>query len=167
MINRLKFLDQEHWIEEEFNTDKLEILICLESVSDVCYQILAGLTKDEAMRKECRRFEQYTEYRREELRRIFLPSSASEMIIQSKVAQCLIPLRSPHLAILEVFDLAVSLTAYKIDIYKYFFRMEQGHNDLLNDCVQDSKEEMNFLRQERKFYQNNSGGSIRFAIKNL
>ena len=168
MINRLEFLDQpgcfnfgknrvfsqEEHIEQHGDEDKLKTLICLESLLDICYQALAGMVYKEGAAQECQRFASHTKAHQKELRQLFPLSQESEIAIKSKVYKYLLQLMSPRLFLRAVINLAMSLTAYKMDIYEYFSHTDRRHYELLNNFFEGSVEEMKFLRREMEFYQN-------------
>ena len=141
-------------IEQRVDVDKLETLICLESLIVTCYQSLSWLVHNQTIRKECQQFEQHAQHHQEELKRIFPLFPKSEIAIESKVNQHLLQLKPSCLSLREVINLAINLTVLKTDIYKYFFRTFQEHRELLNSLLEDNAEEMYFLRQERNFHQN-------------
>ena len=141
-------------IEQQVDVDKLETLICLESLIVACYQSLAGLLHNRTVRRECQQFEQHAKYHQEELRKIFPLFQKNEMAIESKVNHHLLQLKPSHLTLREVINLSINLTVLKMDIYKYFSRTIREHHELLNGLLEDNTEEMNFLRQERNFHQN-------------
>ena len=160
MVNRLKFFKkgQENHIGQPIDVDKLETVICLESVLGTCYQALAGLVHDQTIRKECQQFERHSERHQEELRKAFALSAENEISIKSKLYKYLLMLSPPYLFLRAVVNLAISLTSYKIDIYRYFSRRNRKHNEVFNSLLQDSIKEMDFLRHESKSYENNPGG---------
>jgi hypothetical protein len=145
---------EENHIRQQVDVDKLEILICLESLVIACYQSLAWSVHNQTIRRECQQFEQHAQYHQEELRRIFPLVRKNEMAIESKVNQHLLQLKPSHLTLREVINLAINLTVLKTDIYKYFFHTVQEHHEILNSLLEDNAEEMYFLRQERNFHQN-------------
>lgn len=141
-------------IGQHVDIDKVETLICLESLIVVCYQSLAWLVHNRTVRHECQQFEQHAQNHQEELRKIFPLFHKSEVAIEIKVNQHLLQLKPSYLSLREVINLAINLTVLKTDIYKYFFHTAQGHHELLNSLLEDNAEEMYFLRQERNFHQN-------------
>jgi len=145
MINRV-----EKYIREPDDSEKLEIVICLEAVLDTYYRALAELMPGEANRRECQRLESQVQDRQKELRSSFVLSAEQQMAIESKVYKYLLLLRPPDLFLRSVINTAISLTAYKMDIYKNFSRIDHGHQELLNHYFEDSVKEMNFLRKEMK-----------------
>jgi len=134
--------------------DKLETLICLESLLAVCYQTLAWLVHNQTIRHECQQFEQHAQHHQEELKKIFPLSPKSEAAIESKVNHHLLHLKPPYLSLRELINLAINLTVLKMDIYKYLSHTVPEHHDVLNNLLQDNAEEMYFLRQERNFHRN-------------
>jgi hypothetical protein len=145
MINRI-----EKYIQPPPDVEKVETAICLEILLDTYYKALGELAPDEISRKECQRFETQAQDRQKELRRSFVLSPEIETAIESKVYKYLLLLRPPSLFLRSVIDTAISLTAYKMDIYKNFSRVDQDHQELLNHFFEDSVKEMNFLRKEMK-----------------
>ena len=85
---------------------------------------------------------------------MFLLSQENEAAIESKVSKYLLLLDPSCLFLGTVINLAVSLTAYKQDIYEYFSRASQEHHGPLNQFIKDTVEEISFLRWERNFHQN-------------
>jgi hypothetical protein len=145
---------QDNRIGQHVDVEKLETLICLESLIAACYQSLAELLHNQTIRRECQQFEQHAQYHQEEIRKIFPLFPKSEIAIEIKVNHHLLQLKPSHLSLREVINLAINLTVLKTDIYKYFSRTAQEHHDLLNSLLEDNAEEMYFLRQERNFHQN-------------
>ncbi|MBF0504375.1 MAG: hypothetical protein HQL14_04650 [Candidatus Omnitrophica bacterium] len=140
--------------EQHEDPDKLETLICIEALLDICYQALRGLLNNETHRQECLRYEECVQEHQKELRKLFPLSKERETAIASKVYQYLLQLKSPHLFLRAVINLAMSLTAYKTDIYKEFCATDREHRELLSIFLQDSMEEMKYLRREMEFHQN-------------
>jgi len=136
------------------DVDKVETLICLESLVAACYQSLAWLIHNQTIRRECQQFEQHARYHQEELRKMFPLSPKSEVAIEDKVNNHLLHLKPSHLTLRELINLSINLTVLKMDIYKYFFHTVQEHHELLNSLLEDNVEEMYFLRHERNFHQN-------------
>lgn len=146
MSNRVEFLRQPECISFGEDVDKLETVICLESVLDPYYQALEELVCDETIRKECQRFEQHVQYHQKELRRLFPLSQECEAAVDDKVCKYLMQLKPPYMFLRALINPAISLTANKMDIYKYFSRTDHEHHELLYNFFRDSIEEMNFLR---------------------
>lgn len=168
MINRLEFLKQfgflsfekdrvsgqDIHVEQQVDVDEVETLICLESLLATCYQALAGLVHNQTIRKEYQQLEQHAQYHQEELKKIFSLSQKSEAAIESKVYKYLLQFKPPYLSLRAVINLAIHLTAFKMDIYKYLSRTVHEHRELLNNLFEDNVEEMNFLCHEKNFHQN-------------
>lgn len=152
MINRIA--GQENYIEQQVDADELETLVCLESLLAICYQALAGLVHNQTIRKEYQHLEQHAQYHQEELKRIFLLSQKSETAIESKVYKYLLQFKLPYLSLRAAINLAIHLTAFKMDIYKYLSRTVHEHHELLNNLFEDNVEEINFLCHEKNFHQN-------------
>ena len=139
---------------QHVDVEKLETLICLESLIVACYQALSWLVHNQTIRHECQQFEQHAQFHQEELKRIFPLLPRSELAIERKVGQHLSQLKPSSLPLRQVINLAINLTVLKTDIYKYFSHTFQEHHVLLNSLLDDNAEEMYFLRQERNFHQN-------------
>jgi hypothetical protein len=152
MFNRVP--DQDEHIEQQVDADELETLICIEALLSTCYQAMAGLVHNQTIRKEYQQLEQHMQYHQEELRKIFSLSQKSEEAIESKVDKYLFQFKPPYLSLKAVINLAIHLTAFKMDIYKYLSHTVGGHHELLNNLVEDNLEEMDFLCQEKNFHQN-------------
>lgn len=139
-----------NWVD----CNKLETIICLEEVLKACYQTLAGMIHNNTIRKEFCRFEQHTQNRLEVLRRIFPVSQESKIAIENKHYDYLLMLKPPYLSLSAVINLAVNLTEQKIDIYRYFSLKDREGRELLNQFIEDSKQDLIFLCRERNFHQN-------------
>jgi hypothetical protein len=94
------------------------------------------------------------QHHQEELRKIFSLSQKSEEAIERKVYKYLFQFKPPYLSLKAVINLAIHLTAFKMDIYKYFSHTIQEHRGLLNGFIEENLEEMDFLCQEKNFHQN-------------
>jgi hypothetical protein len=140
-------------IEQHVDVDKLETLICIETLLVICYQSISWLVHNQTIRKECQQFEQHAQYHQEELHKIFPLSQESKVAIENKVAQYLSQLEPARLPLREVINLAINLAALKMNIYKYFSHRLEEHHELLKNSLADNAEEMYFLRQERNFHQ--------------
>jgi hypothetical protein len=138
---------------QQADIDKLETLICIEALLASCYQALEGLVHNQTVRKEYRQLEQHAYYHQEELKRIFPLSQKSEAAIENKMYKYLLQYRLPYLSLKEVINLAIHLTAFKMDIYKYFSHTAQEDHGFFNNLFEDIVEEMNFLCMEKKFHQ--------------
>jgi len=145
---------QESPIRQQVDIDKLETLICLESLIVACYQSLAWLVHNQTIRRECQQFEQHAQYHQDELRKVFPLFPKNDLAIEIRVNQHLLHLKPSCLSLREIINLAINLTVLKTDIYKYFSRTAGEHHELLNSLLEDNAEEMYFLRQERNFHQN-------------
>jgi hypothetical protein len=168
MDNRLGFLNKLNWFrfwqnrlpdhEENFkkwvDLNKLETVICLEKILNSCYPTLTGLIHNQTIRNECRRFEKLAEHHQGALCRVFPLSQSSEIAIEDKLYKYQLQLSPPNLFLSSVLDLAVNLSAHKIDIYRYLSLKDHEHRKLLNQFIEDSREEMIFLCRERNFHQN-------------
>lgn len=150
----------ENQIEQRVDMEQLEILICLESLLVTCYQTLAGLVHNQTIRKEYQQFELHAQYHQEELRKIFLLSSKNEATIENKVYKYLLQLKPPCLSLKAVINLALHLSTFKMEIYKYFSHTVLEHHDLLNNFLEGNVEEINFLHQEKEFHQNRLGAYL-------
>jgi hypothetical protein len=148
-------------IGQQVDLDKLETLICLESLIAACYQSLAWLVHNQTIRRECLQFEQHAQYHQEVLRRIFPILQKSELAIENKVNQHLLHLKPSCLSLRELINLAINLTVLKTDIYKYLSRTDPEHHEILNSLLEDDSEEMYFLRQERNFHQSRLDAFLR------
>ena len=140
--------------EVHVDVDKVETLICLESLIVACYHSLAWLLHNRTIRHECQEFEQHAKLHQDELRKIFPLSQKNEFNIENRVNHHLLQLKPSCLSLREVINLAINLTVLKMDIYKYFSRTVQGHHEVLYSLLEDNSEEMYFLRQEMNFHQN-------------
>ena len=145
---------QENYTGQQVDIDKVETLICLESLIVACYQSLAGLVNNQTIRRECQQFEQHAQHHQEKLIKIFPFLQKSDIAIKNKVNHHLSQLKPSSLSLRELINLAINLTVLKTDIYKFFFNTLQEHHELLNSLLEDNAEEMYFLRQERNFHQN-------------
>ncbi len=145
---------QANHIARHVDVDKLETLICLESLIVVCYQSLSGLLHNHTIHRECQQFEKHARYHQKKLREIFPLSPKSEVAIEVKVDHHLLHLKPSYLSLREVINLSINLTVLKTDIYKYFYHTVQEHHELLYGLLEDNSEEMDFLRQEMNSYKN-------------
>jgi len=141
-------------MEEHVDIDKLETLICLESLIITCYQTIGGMVHNRTIRHECQQFEKHAKYHQDELKKIFPLSQKSEAAIEGKVSQYLLQLKPTYLSLKEIINLISNFTAFKVDLYKHFSRTVHEHRDSLNSFLQDNIEEMYFLNQEKNFHQN-------------
>jgi len=141
-------------IEEFVDIDKLEMLICIESLIITCYQTIGGMVHNRTIRQECLQFEQHAKYHQDELKKIFPLSQKNEKNIENKVNQYLLQLKPAYLSLKEIINLISNFTSFKVDLYKHFSRTVHEHHDLLNSFLQDNVEEMYFLDQEKNFHQN-------------
>jgi hypothetical protein len=153
-LQEVPIQQQENYIGQYVDVDKLETLICLESLIAVCYQSLSWLVHNQTIRRECQQFEQNAKLHQEKLKRIFPLSPKNEVAIETRVNHHLLQLKLSCLPLREVINLASNLTNLKTDIYKYFSYTIQEHHGLLNDLFEENADEMYFLRQERNFHQN-------------
>jgi len=127
------------------DTDKIETLICLESLLDLCYQALAGLVHNQTVRKECQQFEEHAQYRQEELKKIFSLSQENEDNIENKIDKYVLKLKPLHLPMRALINLAINLTAFKIDIYKHLCHMVENYHELLDNFLEENIEEIDFF----------------------
>jgi len=161
MANGLSVSNQEDHVEEQVDVGLLETLICLESLLVICYQVMAGLLHNQTIRRECQQLKQHMQCRQEELKRIFLFSPKSEAAIESKMYKYLLQFRLPYLSLREVINIAIHLTAFKIDIYKYLSHAIPGYHEPLNSILTDNVEEMDFLWHEKDFHQHRSDAYLK------
>lgn len=152
--NQKNIEQQEIHSKQPIDIDKIEVLICIESLLAVCCQTLAAQMHHQAARQECQQFEQRAQYHQQELRKIFPISEKSEVAIENRIYKYLLQLNPSHLPLKAVMNLDINLTALAIDIYKHFSRTFQEHHGLLKNFLEDNVEEMDFLCQEKQLHQN-------------
>ena len=145
---------QNNRMEHHEDVNKLETLICIESLLASCYQSLAWSVHNQTVRRECQHFEQHAMYHQEELIKNFPLNPESKVVIESKVNQYLLQFKPSYLSLREVINLTINLNSIKMEIYKYLFHTVREHQKILNSFLEDNAEEMHFLRQEKNFHQN-------------
>ena len=149
-------LDQEDPHKKWGDLNRLETVICLEKVLNACYQTMGGMVHNLSFRNECQRFEKQAQHHQGALSRTFPLSRESEITIEDKLYQYQVQLSSSYLNLSAVINFAINLSAYKIDIYRELSLKDKEHRKLINQFLDDSKEEMSFLRRERNYHLNNS-----------
>ena len=131
----------------------METLICLELLLADCYSVLEEKIRNRTIRKDCQYFRQHAQYHQEELKKIFSFSQKSETTVDTKVSKYLLQFKPLYLPLKGVINLAMHLSAFKMDLYKHLSLMAQEHQDILRNFLQDNTEEMEFLRHEKEFHQ--------------
>jgi len=162
MINRLEADQQVFHFAQNVDVDKLETLICLESLLAICYQALEGMAHNQTARKEYQQLEQQAQYHQDELKRDFLISQKIENSIESKVYKYLVLFKPPYLPLRAVINLAINLASFKMDIYKHFLHTAQEQHGFLSGFLEDNVEEMSFLQKEKEFHQNRLNVYLKF-----
>lgn len=148
-----KLSSQNNFVHEG-DIEKLETAVCLESVLEICYQSFAQLIHNRIIREESQKFRLISQKHQRELRQ-WLPFSLEvESRIEKRIQEYLVNLDPVRLSLSGVVNLSISLAAHKMDIYKYMQRTHSKHHYFFfNRLIEDSLEEMHFLRMEKEFHQ--------------
>jgi len=139
---------------QNVDIEKMETLVCLESLVETCYRILQGLVHNQGVRRECQQLEFHTQLRQEELIKIFSLSASHKNIINNKVNDYVLKLKPLQLSMRALINVAINLNHFKLDIYKHLNPLTEEHRGLLYNFLEENMEEIDFLRQEKNFHEN-------------
>ncbi len=136
-----------------FDKEKLETSACLEYVLSSCYKSLVFLIHNRHARKEFQHLAERSTLHQEQLMKLLEHDMDSEHNVELKREGYISNLNIEQLPLVGILRLSIGMAEHTLDIYKYLSRTCPQYGSLLDRLVQDNMEEIDFLRSELEFHQ--------------